>query len=85
MPLLDARGDAGGEEGDRVDGDFDGQLEFLFASERGCVGDVADVEVGEDAEDALFYFGADLLLGEILLSDGVDGGFYGLDAQDDGR
>ena len=57
----------------------------MLAGERSCVGDIADVEVGEDADDALLDFGADLLFGEIFLRDGIDGGPDGFDAEQDGR
>ena len=84
MRLLDARGDTRGEEGDGIDSDLYRELELLLAGEGRRIGDVADVEVGEDADDALLYLGADLLFSEVFLSDRVDGGPDGFDAKEDG-
>ncbi len=81
LRLLDAGGDAGGHEGERVDRDDGGELELLAAGEGRGVGDVADEEVGQDAEDALVLFGGDLLFGEVFDGDGVDGGGDGFDAE----
>jgi hypothetical protein len=70
--LLDASGDTSGKKSDRVNADLERQLKFLLAGEGRCVRNVVDVEVGEDADDALFYLGADLLLGQVFLCDGID-------------
>ena len=85
LRLLDASGDTGGEEGDGIDSDLDRELELLLAREGRRTGDVADVKVGEDAEDALLYLGTDLLFSEVFLRDRVDGGPDGFDAKENGR
>lgn len=68
--LFFAGDDAGGGEGDGVGGGADGEFELLAGGEGSGVPDEAGVEVGEDAEDALFDLGVDLLFGELLLGDG---------------
>ena len=39
---------------------------FLLRLERDGMGDVADVEVGDDAKDALLFFEVDLGFGDLL-------------------
>ena len=63
LPLLNTCRDAGGEIGDGIDGDLDGELELLCASEWCGIGDVTDVKVWQHADDALLDFSAYLLLG----------------------
>jgi len=53
-------GDAGEREGDGIDEGFECEGVFLAGRERDGVGIVADVEVGNDAEDALLFFLGDL-------------------------
>jgi hypothetical protein len=85
LSLLNARGDTSGEEGDGIDSDLQCELELLLAGEGRGIGDVADVEVGENADDALLHFGAYLLFSEVFLSDRVDGGPDGFDTKNNWR
>lgn len=75
--LLDSRGGANQDECYRIDGVSKGKLEFLPRIERRGVLDIADIEIGNDAEDALLLFGFDLALrdygGRLDYDRGVDG------------
>jgi hypothetical protein len=82
--LLDAGGDSVEDERHGIDHGAEGELVFLFGVERLGVGDVADVEVGEDAEDALLFLEIDLSFGYVGAGGGdadVGGGGWG---EDDG-
>jgi hypothetical protein len=81
LDLLDSSGDAGGYEGEGILRHNDGQFELLTTGKGRGIGDVTNEEVGEDAKDALVLLGSDLLLGEVLDGDGVDGGGDGFDAE----
>jgi len=45
---------------DWIDGSLPASLKLLPGGQRGCVGNVADVEIGNDAEDALLFLDFDL-------------------------
>ncbi len=57
---------SGGGEGDGIEECLPSKLELLLCCERDGVGDVADVEVWDEAEDALLLLGLDLGLGYFL-------------------
>ncbi len=75
--LVDAGGDAGENEGDGIDGGAQGELELLPGAEGRGVPDVAGVEVGDGAEDALLLLDLELLGGDLVLGEGLDGGADG--------
>jgi hypothetical protein len=80
--LLEACGGSVEDEGDGIDHGTEGEFILLPGVERDGVGDVADVEVGKDAEDALLFFEADLGLGDVGMGGGdvdVGGGGGGKD------
>jgi hypothetical protein len=84
--LLDSGGDSIEYEGDGIDHGAEGELVFLPGLERDGVGDVADVEVGEDAEDSLLLFEVDLGFGDVGLGCGdVDVGGGGGEEDDGGE
>jgi hypothetical protein len=68
--LLGSGGDSIHQKRHGVDQRSEGELILLFRSERHGFGDVADVEVGEDAEDALLLFHVDLGFGDVGLRRG---------------
>ena len=65
--LLDAGGETVEAEGDGIDQRPGGEFELLPGVEGDGVGDVADVEVGKDGEDALLLLLVDLGLGDVGL------------------
>ena len=65
LRLFNSRDDAIHCKTDWIDGGFPGQLKFLPGGQRGCVGDVADVEVRKHAKDALLFFDLDFVLRHI--------------------
>jgi len=69
LALLDAGGSADDDDGERIDERSQGKMKFLPGIEGRGVGDVADVEVGNDAEDALLFFNLHLLLRDFDLGD----------------
>ena len=64
LPLLDAGDNTSSDKGDGIDGGAQGELVLLAGGEWLGIPDVAGIEVGEDAEDALFFLNIDLLLGK---------------------
>jgi len=62
LRLLNPRNNGVHSETDWIDGSLPGQLKLLPGGQRGCVGNVADVEIGNDAEDALLFLDFDLVL-----------------------
>ena len=72
-------------EVDGVDQCPEGEFELLLGVERDGVEDIADVEVGDDAEDALVLLLVDLGLGDVGLRGGdLDVGGGAGCGQDDG-
>jgi hypothetical protein len=68
--FAEAGDDKGSGEGDGVSYAAEGEAEFLFGGEGDGVGDVGDVELREDAEDALLLLLVDLLIGLIVAGRG---------------
>jgi len=66
----DASADAGGGKEDGISSGADGELELLAHGERRGVPDVAGVEVGKNAEDALMELVVELGFGNLLFGDG---------------
>jgi hypothetical protein len=63
--LFNSRDDAIHCKTDRIDGGFPGQLKFLSGGKRGCVGDIADIEVRKHPKNALLFFDLDFVLRHI--------------------
>jgi hypothetical protein len=72
--LLDAGGDGDAEHGHRIECAARGEREFLFRGERGGVIDVAGIEIWEETDETLLFFGPDLLGGDEF--GGTDGHFH---------
>src|ERR1700677_1765024 len=73
LTLLESCDDCSACEGDWVERHSEGEPVFLAGGERDRILVVADVEVGDHAQNALFLFGMQLLFGDLLLrEDGVD-------------
>ena len=64
--LFDAGNYAHPDEGNGIDGDFEGEFELQLRRERLGVGVIDDVEIGDDAENALLLLDLDLLGGNLL-------------------
>ena len=58
--LLNSCDDSGDCKVDGIDGASPGELKFLFGGERSGIGNVADIEIGDHAEDALLFLGFEL-------------------------
>ena len=65
--LLDSSGSPDEHKAHGVDQGLERELELLSGVERDGVWDVADIKIGEDAEDALFFFFANLGLSDVGL------------------
>jgi hypothetical protein len=65
--LVDAgRAESRSGEGNRIDGDPEGQLELQLRRERHGIVIIDDVEIGDDAENALLLLYLDLFDGDLL-------------------
>src|SRR5271156_222465 len=49
---------------DWINGAAPGELKFLFGAQRSGIRNVADIEIGNDAEDALLFFDLELFFGD---------------------
>jgi hypothetical protein len=65
--LVDAGKRSYADDGNRIEDDFGGELELQLGGEGCGVVIVDDVEIGNDAENALLLFGLDLLGGDLLV------------------
>jgi hypothetical protein len=64
--LIDAGKRGYADDGNRIEEDPGGELELQLRGKRSGIVMVDDVEIGNDAENALLLFGLDLLGGDLL-------------------
>jgi len=84
--LLHAGNGAGDGKVDRINGGAPGKLKFLFGGQRSGVGNIADIEVRNYAEDALLLLDFELFFGHFDARDAhLNLGDFGGEREDDLR